>query len=240
MKKAVLAILSLLLLSSAVFAESRFKNMAVKKIDVDTENMAAIDAAFETLEFEDIDCCDWPDKYTYRPETKFKIFHTGEFMVIRYFVHEKYTAAVFGNDGDSVCKDSCVEFFIAPESNRRYYNFETNCIGKMFIGYKDSPSGHGIDPTEEVFSMIRRYPSLGTETFKERVGDNSWTLTLVVPAKALYADNLESWSGLECKMNFFKCGWELSEPSSMSWSKIVYPRQRFHVPAYFGIVYFEK
>ena len=58
------------------------------------------------------------------------MFHTGDWLMLRFDVAERYTAALVTEDNGEVWTDSCAEFFIAPDTGM-YYNFETTCIGRM-------------------------------------------------------------------------------------------------------------
>ena len=85
---------------------------------------------------------------------------------------------------------------------------------------------------------ILRYPSLGTDCFEERRGDNIWELILVIPAGAWFADGIRSYTGLKGACNIYKCGDRLSEPHFISLYPIALPKPDFHCPSFFGPIEF--
>ena len=104
--------------------------MEIRKINgIRPEDAAAVDRAFDGIEPCRIACCNWAEEYPYAPEVTFRMFHTGDYLMLRFDVAERYTAARVTEDNGRVWTDSCVEFFIAPDQGL-YYNFETTCIGR--------------------------------------------------------------------------------------------------------------
>jgi len=201
----------------------------------DTE---AIERAFAAIEPRPIACCNWPEAYPYAPKVAFRMFHTGGCLMLRFEVDERYTAALVAEDNGRVWTDSCVEFFFAPD-DRGYYNFETTCIGRMLLGYRQTKQEAEHAP-EAIMRTIRRTPSIGSEPFPEREGDNRWTMTLAIPATALFRHELKSWDGIEGHMNLYKCGDDLSHPHFLSWRPIASPKPNFHLPAFFERVKFAE
>ena len=92
-----------------------------------------VDRAFASVEAQPIACCNWAETYPYAPDVQFRMFHTGDYLMLRFDVAERYTAARVAEDNGRVWTDSCVEFFIAPDTES-YYNFETSCIGRLLLG----------------------------------------------------------------------------------------------------------
>ena len=98
--------------------------MEIRKFSgIDFENPEAVDAAFAQVESRPIACCNWPDGYPYAPEVRFRMFHTGNRLLLRFDVAENYTAARVTEDNGEVWTDSCVEFFLAVGDESGYYNF---------------------------------------------------------------------------------------------------------------------
>lgn len=213
--------------------------MTIPKIYVDVQDSEAVRKVMDSLEPQSISVCNWPEVLSYVPDVKFRMFHTGENLVIRYDVCEKTTQALAGEDDGKVWEDSCVELFMSTDNGEHYYNFEANCIGKMHIGYRKAGE-KAVHANAAQFAMVKRYPSIGTAPFTEISGGNSWCLTLVIPASALFGDNLDSWSGLEATINLYKCGDRLSDSHYVSWAPINIPEPSFHQPAFFRKVLFEK
>lgn len=207
--------------------------MEIRKIaGVDPHDAAAVERAFDSIEPQPIACCNWPEEYPYVPRVRFRMFHTGAWLLLRFDVEERYTAARVTEDNGRVWTDSCVEFFIAPDEGS-YYNFETTCIGRMLLGYHGAEGGEE-HAAPEVIASVRRTPSLPAEPFEEREGDNRWSMTLAIPPAALFRHRLTDWSGLTARANLYKCGDELSHPHFLSWRPIVETQPAFHRPQFFG------
>lgn len=193
-----------------------------------------LDEIFERLPLHPIASNNWAENYPYAPQTGFRIFHSSEYLHLRFEVEEQYTQALVQEDNGRVWTDSCVEFFLSLDE-RGYYNFETSCIGRMLLGFrKEKPNP--VYGSKEVMQLVERTPSLGTEPFAERQGDNRWQLTLKIPTAALFCHTVERWDGLRFRANFYKCGDDLSRPHFLSWQPITTESPNFHLPAFFGEV----
>ena len=163
----------------------------------------------------------------------------GAWLLLRFDVAERYTAARVTADNGEVWTDSCVEFFLSPDG-RKYYNFETTCIGRMLLAARTSR--HDADPAgPEVLAQVKRCTTLPFgEPFEEREGDNRWSLTLAIPPQALFRHEITDWSGLRARMNLYKCGDRLSHPHFLSWQPIRTEKPDFHRPEFFGEVTFAE
>ena len=143
--------------------------MIIKHIDIDPYDAAALLFAVAKSEPVALDCNNWPEVAPYKPGVVLRAFHTGSDLVLRFDVLEKCTAAREVNFGGDVYKDSCVEFFIDPDGEgRRYYNFESSCIGVMHNAYHELP-GFKVPATEELYEQVLAYTSVGYEPFDEIV-----------------------------------------------------------------------
>lgn len=205
---------------------------------VDPDDATAVERAFEQIDSEPIACCNWAEAYPYAPDVSFRMFHSGKYLFLRFDVAERYTAARVTEDNGRVWTDSCVEFFIATD-NSIYYNFETTCIGKLLLGARKSRT-EAEHASEPILKSIRRYTSLPGLPFAEREGDNCWQVTLAIPPQALFRHGLSDWSGLEARINLFKCGDDLSHPHFLSWQPIRSEKPDFHRPEFFAPVRFAE
>lgn len=235
MKVKVLIAAVLLMCSIAINTFS----MNIKKVNVNVNDLAAVESVLNGVEAVKISNNNWPNDFPYSPEVCFKAFHNGEYLVIKYFVTEESTRAEASEDGGKVWLDSCVECFISPESDNRYYNIEANCIGVLHISSRVAGGDVTFAESANCYDLIQRYPSMKAEPFSLRDGECSWELMLVIPAKALFEDNLTTWDGLTCKMNFYKCGDKTKRAHYLSWAPIDMPKPNFHVPQFFDTVIFE-
>lgn len=204
--------------------------------DVDVNDAGAVSEAFAKIAPNTIGCCNWPDLYPYQPKAEFRMFHTGDNLVVRYDVDEKYTMALVDEDMGEVWTDSCVEFFFQPYGKGKYYNLEATCTGRILLTRR---SGRN-DPTPaspEVLKSVLRYPSLGSGTFAETC-KGPWSLTLVIPASAYFEDDITSFHGFEGRANVYKCGDNLSTRSYLSFSPIKTEKPDFHRPEFFTVIKF--
>lgn len=215
--------------------------MKIRKIaGVSPDDRAAVEQAFAEIEPQPVACCNWPAEFPYAPEVSFRMFHTGDRLMLRFDVAESYTAALVTEDNGEVWTDSCVEFFIAPDEGL-YYNFETTCIGRMLLSGRKSRTEDVQPAPAEVLASVKRFTTYPFgEPFTEREGDNRWSLTLAIPPQALFRHALTDWSGLEARMNLYKCGDRLSHPHFLSWKPVRTKNPDFHRPEFFEAVTFEK
>ena len=217
------------------------RQLSVKKISVSApvaaeEVPALLDGAGVT--FRPLDVANWQELYPYRPEVEFRVAHTGREILLHYRVTEEAVRAVARADNGPVWQDACVEFFVAPEGDDCYYNFECNCVGRLLIqGGRAGEERPLARP--EVLARVRRWSSLGTEPFDLRVGRCIWQLTMVIPVEAFYLHRLPSLDGRTMRANFYKCGDKLPRPHYLSWSPIGLERPQFHCPQFFGTLKFE-
>ena len=215
------------------------KNLVIKKIETGAVEASAVPALFDAqgIEWNTIACVNWAE-FPYQPEVKFRAAHTGDAILLHYQVTEASVRAVALTDDGRVWEDACVEFFLSPEGNDFYYNFECNCATKLLL--HGGPAG-GERPTasEEVLKSVKRWSSLGAEPFEERVGECTWEVALVIPASAIFRHEIDSLNGKTMRANFYKCGDLLQTPHFLSWAPIDLPKPKFHCPEFFGEVVFE-
>ena len=213
--------------------------MIVHKISsLNFSNAEELDNAFESTEPQKVKYCNWAKEFPYAPNVEFRIFHTGDFLFIRFYVQEECTAAIIKNDNGNVWTDSCVEFFISPDEGKSYYNFETTCIGRMLLAHHLSREEAEYASTE-ILASVKRTPSLPRQNFQEICGDNRWTLTLQIPPKALFKHQITTWDNTEASANFYKCGDNLSRQHFLSWAPIDTEKPDFHRPDFFQPLKFE-
>lgn len=215
------------------------RQLSVKKISV-TAPVAAdsvpalLDGA--GVAFQPLDVANWQDLYPYRPAAEFRVAHTGRELLLHFRVTEEAVRAVAGRDNGPVWQDACVEFFVDPDGDGCYYNFECNCIGHLLVQGGRAGEERPL-ARADVLARVRRWSSLGTEPFGLRVGPCTWQLTMVIPVEALYLHRLASLEGRTMRANFYKCGDRLPRPHYLSWSPIGLERPQFHCPQFFGTLH---
>ena len=215
------------------------KNLLIKKLgecpDAASEVPALMDA--NDVEWNPIEIVNWKE-YPYQPVVKFRVAHTGDAILLHYQVTEASVRAVATQDDGRVWEDACVEFFLSPEGNDFYYNFECNCATKLLL-HGGLAGTERPGASEEVLKSVKRWSSLGTEPFEERVGECTWEVALVVPTSAIFRHEIDSLNGKIMRANFYKCGDLLQTPHFLSWSPIDLPQPKFHCPEFFGEIQFE-
>lgn len=182
-----------------------------------------------------IDQESWPEIF-HATHAAFSIAHNQDSLFIQYQVMEEDIAAIQTQANSPVYQDSCVEFFIQLPLDQGYYNFEFNCIGTALVGY-----GTGRENREamkiETIAMIKRRATLHTGGSEPGI---KWTLQVEIPARIFGNPHFSTFSGLNCKANFYKCGDHLAIPHFLSWNAIQAPNPDFHLPEYFGQLQFNS
>ena len=208
------------------------KKITVPQIDV-SNDIADIEKAFSTVGATPVACCNWPQSYPYTPAVEARIFHNGANLYIKFKVTEKDIQATVAEDQGKTWTDPCVEFFVSPEGNMDYYNFECTCTGKLLLAWHPADAPKEPAP-KSVIDSVQRFPSLGTECFPLREGEHSWEVIEIIPASALFRSGIENWEGKRMKVNLYKCGDLLPTPHFISWAPIEWPEPSFHRPQFFG------
>lgn len=202
-------------------------------------DMAEISKALDKLgEGYSIDRVNWPG-YEYQPKVRFNIGYGEKEIYLKYYVHEQYVMAQKSRPNESVCEDSCVEFFVSPDSDGIYYNFEFNPIGTCLLGKGTCRADSKVvDPV--YIGKIRRLGTLGIVPFDEKTGDQYWELTVAIPVEAFAGKNIKTLSGKVFHANFYKCGDKLTRPHYLTWNPIGTANPDYHRPEFFGTIEFEK
>lgn len=183
-----------------------------------------------------ISVLNWKD-FSYRPDVEFSIAYTGSDILLKYYVTENWFKAEKTESNQMVCEDSCVEFFVSPADDGVYYNLEFNGIGTCLMG-----SGTGREDSTrvypEIISMIRRRTSAGNEIVKERSGEFSWDITIVIPFTVFFRHKINDLKGKTWRANFYKCGDKLTVPHYVTWNPVGTENPDYHQPRYFGMLKF--
>jgi hypothetical protein len=193
--------------------------------------------AAETLE---ITHYPWKDS-GHRPRAQARALCSGERLALIFRVEDCYVRAVAERFQDSVCRDSCVEFFVAPlPGSDAYFNFEVNCGGTMLLHRCPSPQekAQGLsvqnvsDPDGATIQIAHSLPRI---VEPEIAAPTSWTVEYHVPF-ALFEKYFGAplpVPGTQWRGNFYKCGDQTSHPHWGCWAPVHTPRPSFHQPAFF-------
>lgn len=193
-----------------------------------------IAAALASLQATALTQVPWAD-YPYKPSVNFKIAYTPDSILLNYDVKEKHIKAEYRNTNDPVYKDSCVEFFLSFDGTH-YYNLEFNCVGTGLIGYGDANKDQRQRLPNVTVEQVKTYSTINARSSLDM--EKEWHLLLDIPFTVFEADTIVTLAGVRCKGNFYKCGDELPTPHFVSWSAIDHPTPNFHLPQFFGELYF--
>lgn len=183
-----------------------------------------------------IETINWK-KYDYKPGAAFAIAYTNKEILLKYYITEEYFKAEKTETNQNVFEDSCVEFFVSPEDDGIYYNFEFNGIGTCLMG-----SGTGRENSTRAdakfISRIRRQTSMGITPVMERKGTFSWDITIAIPFEVFFHHKVGNLKRKSIRANFYKCGDMLTVPHYLTWNPVKTEKPDFHQPGYFGLIKF--
>ena len=161
-----------------------------------------------------------------------KICYNENAIYVRQEAKEQRIRAVCRGLLDSVCQDSCMEFFLMPEGDDRYLNFEWNLCGSLCLGI-----GHGRGDRVRLLvpNPGKRFDFHGERTLA------GWYLTYQIPKDflALFYPSLELKPGQSLRANCYKCGDLTEKPHYLSWNPVSAKVPDFHRPKDFGKMFLE-
>jgi hypothetical protein len=190
----------------------------------------------EQVEKLPIDTVNWND-FNYKPDVKVGIAYSENEIFLKYYISENYFKAEKTESNQMVCEDSCVEFFVSPESDGIYYNLEFNGIGTCLLG-SGTGRGNSTKADPGIISKIRRVTSAGQTPVREKEGEFEWTITLAIPFTVFFRHNVKDLKGKTFRANFYKCGDMLKVPHYVTWNPVGTDKPDYHQPAYFGVLKF--
>ncbi|MCF6297337.1 MAG: hypothetical protein L3J08_05045 [Flavobacteriaceae bacterium] len=209
--------------------------------EINYNGLIDIDIAAKLLEnntdIQTISTLNW-SKYSYKPNVKFRIAYCQDQIWLKYYVTEENILAKEKKVNGAVYKDSCVEFFISPNQNNTYYNFEFNCIGTPHVGYRQKGVSKGLI-APEIIKLIKVKSSLGDQPFEEKTGGHQWEMMIIIPKECLVNDKNIVLKGLKANANFYKCGDDTSKPHFVTWNPVGTENPDYHQPAYMGEIFFK-
>ena len=187
-----------------------------------------------------------PESSNHRPETFVKLLYNDESVFGIIKVNDNYIQCIHSKYQDMVCEDSCVEWFVQPQQDKGYFNFEFNCGGTLHCSYIEdhTRTSNGFKKfdflTKEHGEKIKVFHSLPKIIEQEITTPTIWYIEFQIPISILrsYIEDLKPIrSGSQWKGNFFKCGDRTSFPHWASWAPV--SELNFHQPLDFGRLIFE-
>ena len=211
----------------------------IPKISVDGLSIEAIaqKLAQANVTSYSVQSVNWPLVTDYCPQTSVRMAHTGDRLLIQYEVTEIGTKALVTEDNGPVWTDSCCECFLSFDETG-YYNFETSCIGTQLLAFRITRE-NPTRSTPEIVQKIERYATLGRNALPEQTGETHYQLTISIPVSAFFTHSIQDLSGMDARLNVYKCGDKLSKPHYVSLFPIDNPKPNFHLSQFFGEAHFE-
>lgn len=196
-------------------------------------NIEEISAVLNMAEKHALEKQPWPE-FTYQTLVTFSIAYTKDCILLKYYISENAIRIAHFMDNSPVYEDSCVEFFIAFNGEKEYYNLEFNSSGACLAGFGKNNTNRRMI-SKELLHKIRRL------TVIQRPGNDyliNWELTLMLPFELFDYHQINNLRDSHCKGNFYKCGDKLPEPHFLAWSDITSVSPDFHLSGFFGTLHF--
>ncbi len=185
-----------------------------------------------------------PEGSSHRPQVAVKLLCDAHSVAVLFRVEDRYVRSVCTEFQGSVCRDSCVEWFVQPRADRGYFNFEVNCGGTLHVSYVEDPTR-----TPNGFRKFRLLSaadaarltvktSMPAVVEPEIAEPTVWTALLRVPFAVLeeYAGPLPTAPGACWRANFYKCGDATSHRHWLAWAPV--GELNFHRPQDFAPLLF--
>ena len=150
-------------------------------------------------------------------------------LYVHLFAAESDIRAEYAEPLSPVWKDSCLEFFFQPHGEDRYFNFEINPNGCLYIEF-----GHCRTDRIALFRENMQ------ELFSIQAGrtQNGWEVYYGIPVTflQLFYPGF-SFSGT-LRANVYKCGGLADHEHYLSWNMIKSEKPDYHRPQDFGVMAF--
>ena len=223
---------SLLLMAGALMITAVGVHGTEEKKDSGTE-LYTITKVEESFDWEEIpvlsvDKVLWEPDYGIRANAQFG--YDDDTLYVHLRAEEEDIRAEYTEPLSPVYKDSCLEFFFMPENGDRYFNFEINPNGCLYIGFgynkMDNVSLYRAD-MEEMFQI------------KPNRLDDGWEVYYSIPLEFIrvFYPDYEFTGAL--KANVYKCGNETLHKHFLAWNSVGTEKPDFHQPDYFGKMIFQ-
>ena len=178
------------------------------------------DARWEKAEYAALDCV-W-EGVASPYETKAQLMHTDDGITVRLITNEWPLEITAMKPNESVCIDSCLEFFFIPNTDdEKYINVEMNPVGTSLVC---------IGPGRAARERLDFFSDIKVQTLIEPM--RGWTVMLHIPYAFLHKHY--SHCDKVIRANFYKCGNNTVIPHYCTWNKVETPAPDYHRPEFFG------
>lgn len=162
-----------------------------------------------------------------------QICYDDSALYIRLAAIEEHIRAEVTDPLGQVCEDSCLEFFFSPIwGDTRYFNFEYNPNGCVYLGF-----GNNVDGKVELYRLIREKNIFNPVV--NRTAD-SWNIEYSIPYSFIrqFFPNFDPKPGYQMRANCYKCGDLTVQPHYFAWNPLDPGVETFHTPKCFGTMTF--
>lgn len=150
---------------------------------------------------------------------------------VRMEAQEAEIRATLTGPLEAICTDSCLEFFFAPRTDdHRYFNFEFNPLGAMYLGFGGKRATRVRQIVKNPQSLFRPEPFF-TET--------GWGIQFYIPLEFLRVYYPDYRFEGEAACNFYKCGDLTVVPHYLAWAPLHCDTPDYHRQEDFGRLLFE-
>ena len=155
--------------------------------------------------------------------------HDRETLYVRLFAAERDIRAEYRKQLSPVWRDSCLEFFFAPDNSGRYFNFEINPNGILWTALGRSRTDRAVLYREDAETFF------GIRAARTDVG---WEASFRIPLPFLRLFVPEASFTGSWRANVYKCGDDTVRPHYLSWNPVTSETPDFHRPQDFGVMVF--
>ncbi len=159
-----------------------------------------------------------------------QICYDPENLYVRLAAEEKNIRAEYTAPLSPVHRDSCLEFFFMPGDGDRYFNFEINPNGCLYIGFGRGRGNSAVlyrDGMKDFF---------GIHTLRTADG---WEARYRIPLSFLRLFIPDFAFEGTLRANVYKCGDWTEREHYLSWNPVNSEKPDFHRPQDFGAMRFQ-
>ena len=183
------------------------------------------DSVWNNIEPAALDCV-WEDVFPSPYTTLARMVHSDEGIAVKMTSNEWPLRITATELNDTVCVDSCMEFFFTPNTeDKNYINIEINPAGISYVSLGEERHGRR--------KLDIRGEGIEIETLIRPL--EGWELMLFVPYSFLgkyFSTVSDVFLG-----NFYKCGDKTVRQHYSTWNRVTTERPDYHRPECFGKIY---
>ena len=157
---------------------------------------------------------------------KAQVCYNDDTLWVRMEAVEAPVRATLTGELDSICTDSCLEFFFAPDpADRRYFNFEFNPLGTIYLGFGAERATRVRQITKDSRELFHQTPFYT---------DAGWGIEFRIPLSfvQMYFPGYTFADDSCC--NFYKCGDRTEVPHYLAWAPLTSETPDYHRRQDFG------